>query len=75
MITLKAQEKFIKSKGWATWYNPKYWVHSKTIEDATRQDYTNYVMYLNSAYCFEKLNLPPFKYYIFVSGLILLSFF
>jgi len=65
MITLKAQEKFVKSKGWSTWYNPKYWVHPKMIIDATRQDYTNYGMDLNSAYCFEKLNLPSFKFNFF----------
>lgn len=65
MITLKAQEKFVKSKGWSTWYNPKYWVHPKTIEDGHYQNYTCYGMDLNSAYCFEKLNLPAFKPHMF----------
>jgi hypothetical protein len=60
MISLKQQEKYIKSKGWSTWYNPKYWVNPKTVVDEKRQDYTNYGMSLNSAYCFEKLNLPKF---------------
>ena len=60
-ISLEDQEKFIKSKGWSTWYNPRYWVHPKTISDESRQDYTNYGMDLNSAYCFEKLNLPKFE--------------
>jgi len=61
LISLKEQENYIKSKGWSTWYNEKYWVHPKTIVDDNRQDYTNYGMDLNSAYCFEKLNLPKFQ--------------
>jgi hypothetical protein len=61
MISLQEQEKYIKSKSWSTWYNQKYWVHPKTVEDKSCQDYTNYGMDLNSAYCFEKLKLPKFK--------------
>ena len=61
LITLKEQEKYIKSKGWSTWYNPNYWVNPKTIADAKCQDYTSYGMDLNSAYCFSKLKLPKFK--------------
>ena len=61
MISLKEQEKFISSKGWYTWYNPKYWVNEKTVEDPKSQDFTYYGMDLNSAYCFEKLNLPKFQ--------------
>lgn len=60
MISLKIQEKYITSKGWSTWYNPKYWVNPKTIKDSSCQDYTAYGMDLNSAYCFEKLRLPKF---------------
>jgi hypothetical protein len=60
MISLKTQEKFIKSKGWSTWYNPNYWVHEKTVVEPNKQDYTDYGMDLNSAYCFEKLKLPRF---------------
>lgn len=59
-ITLKEQEDFIKLRGWSTWYNEKYWVHPKVITDEKCQDYTNYGMDLNSAYCFEKLALPKF---------------
>jgi len=59
-ISLKTQEKFIISKGWSTWYNPRYWVHPKTVADKSRQDFTAYGMDLNSAYCFEKLGLPTF---------------
>ena len=61
MITLKEQSKFISKRGWYQWYNILYWVNPKTVEDPTQQDYTNYGMDLNSAYCFEKLNLPKFK--------------
>lgn len=64
MISLKEQEKFIKSKGWGTYYDPKYWVHPKVVEDSKRQDYTNYGMDINSAYCFEKLDLPKFEFSI-----------
>jgi hypothetical protein len=58
MISLIEQEAYIKKYGWSTWYNPKYWVNPKIIQDPKTQDYTNYGMDLNSAYCFEKLNLP-----------------
>lgn len=61
LITLKEQEKYIKSKGWGTWYNPNYWVNPETVSDHKCQDYTSYGMDLNSAYCFAKLNLPKFK--------------
>lgn len=64
-ISLKEQAKYIQSKGWRTWYNPNYWVHEKTVEDSSKMDYTNYGMDLNSAYCFEKLKLPKFKFSIF----------
>jgi hypothetical protein len=61
MISLKIQEEYVISKGWSTWYNKGYWVNPKTIVDPKSQDYTNYGMDLNSAYCFEKLKLPPFE--------------
>lgn len=61
MISLKEQERYVKSKGWSTWYNPKYWVNPKTIVDPKCQDFTSYGMDLNSAYCFEKLKLPKFE--------------
>lgn len=61
MISLKEQEHYVKSKGWSTWYHSNYWVHTKTIVDPNCQDYTSYGLSLNSAYCFEKLNLPPFR--------------
>lgn len=60
MISLKEQEKYVISKGWSTWYNKNYWVNPKTIVNPKSQDYTNYGMDLNSAYCFEKLKLPKF---------------
>ena len=63
MISLKEQEKYIISKGWFTYYNPKYWVHEKTVAEPAKQDYTDYGMDLNSAYCFEKLNLPKFQFW------------
>jgi len=61
LISLTKQEAFIKSKGWSQWYNVRYWVNPKTVADERSQDYTNYGMDLNSAYCFEKLNLPKFQ--------------
>ena len=61
MISLKIQEEYVISKGWSTWYNKGYWVNPKTISDNKSQNYTDYGMDLNSAYCFEKLKLPPFK--------------
>ena len=61
LIDLNKQENYIKSKGWSTWYNEKYWVHPKTVEDSAKQDFTLYGMDLNSAYCFEKLSLPKFQ--------------
>jgi len=68
LISLTEQEKYIRSKGWTTWYNEKYWVHSKTVKDQSVQDFTNYGMDLNSAYCFEKLKLPPFEPALFGFG-------
>lgn len=56
-ISKKEQQKFVKSKGWHTWYNPNYWVNEKVIKDPTSQDYTNYGMDLASAYTHEKLKL------------------
>jgi len=65
LISKKEQEEFIKAHGWSTWYNVNYWVHPKTVSDPSSQDYTNYGMDLNSAYCFEKLDLPKFEYRMF----------
>jgi len=42
LISLKEQEECVISAGWATWYNPKYWVHTKTVKNPKCQDYTNY---------------------------------
>lgn len=61
MITKQEQHDLLISRGWGTWYNPNNWVHRKTVANPKQQDHTNYGMDLNSAYCFEMLNLPPFK--------------
>lgn len=55
------KEKFLRKKGWSTWYNDNYWVHEKTIADPSRQDHTNYGMSLEEAYNFEVNNEPPFE--------------
>lgn len=59
--TREEKEKFLRSRGWETWYNPNYWVHPKTIVDKSRQDYTNYGMSLNDAMKFETEKLEPFN--------------
>lgn len=53
-------EKFLKRRGWSTWYDNAYWVHEKIV-DSNNMDYTNYGMDLQSAFIFEVENLPKFK--------------
>jgi len=57
------KEKFLTSKGWHTWYNPKYWVHPDCVEDKTRMDYTNYGFILDEAFEYEKIGKPKFRFF------------
>ena len=54
---------FLRSKGWHTWYNEKYWVHPECVEDKTRMDYTNYGMTIEDAVKYEKLGKPKFAFF------------
>lgn len=60
-LSKKDMQTYLESKGWHTWYNPEYWVHTKTIVDPKRQDYTNYGMSLERAYAYEINNEKPFN--------------
>jgi hypothetical protein len=53
--------KWLKKRGWNTWYNKDYWVNPKCVADSTQQDYTNYGMDVASAFIHEVENLPPFQ--------------
>jgi hypothetical protein len=53
-------EKFLRKKGWHTYYNELYWVHPKLIQDNSTQDYTNYGMTIDSAFVYEVENLSSF---------------
>lgn len=57
------KKKFLEERGWGTWYSNNYWVHPKTVEDRSRQDYTDYGMSLDGAYQFELVcpnrKIPP----------------
>jgi len=67
--TLKARErkelieKYLRSKGWFTWYNEAYWCNEKTIENEKEQDCTDYGMDMESALIFELQDLPKFQHY------------
>ena len=61
-LTLDQKIAYIKKKGWEQYYNPNYWVHPKTVEDKTRQDYTNYGFNAEEAYIVEKNKLYPFPF-------------
>jgi hypothetical protein len=54
-------EKYLKDRGWHTWYNPNYWVHKDLVEDPNSMDYTNYGMSLDHALDFEKKGKPKFR--------------
>ena len=56
-----SKEDFLKSKGWSTWYNEKYWVNPKLVSDPRKQEYTNYGMDLESAYFHEINDLGKFE--------------
>ena len=60
-MTLEEKQEFLKSKGWSTWYNPKYWVHPEMVEDPASMDYTNYGMNIDDAIRYEKIGKPKFK--------------
>ena len=55
------KEKYLKKKGWSTWYNPNYWVNPKMIVDPESQDYTDYGMSLGDAYVWESNRLGKVK--------------
>lgn len=57
----KAVRVFLKKRGWHTYYNPNYWVNKKTIQDSSRQDYTNYGMPIEMAFVFEVENFSAFR--------------
>lgn len=52
-MTDEEKRSALTAAGWHLWYNHNYWVHSKTIIDPARQDYTNYGMSLEDAYRYE----------------------
>lgn len=56
------KEKFLRDRGWGTWYNPDYWVHPKTIKDPKSQDYTNYGLNLDRAVEFETSEEEPWSW-------------
>lgn len=47
------KERFLKERGWRTWHSDSYWVNPKTVEDKSRQDYTNYGLSMDDAIRFE----------------------
>lgn len=47
-------QSYLMGRGWHQYYHHDYWVNPKTIEDPTRQDYTNFGGTLNEALAFEK---------------------
>ena len=62
-MTDEEKRAFVQARGWNTYYNPKYWVHPKTIVDENVQDFTNYGMSLDDAVVFEQTSLPPIQSY------------
>jgi hypothetical protein len=57
----KIIEKFLIRRGWNTYYNENYWIHTKTVKDPHEQDHTNYGMDLESAFVYEVENLSSFR--------------
>jgi hypothetical protein len=55
------KEKFLKDRGWSTWYNPNYWVHPESVINPKAQDYTNYGMNIDDAIAYEKLGKPKHR--------------
>ena len=55
-------EDWLRERGWSTWYNENYWVHRDSVEDSTKQDYTNYGMGWQDAVRYERLGKPKHKY-------------
>jgi hypothetical protein len=56
----KAQ--YLLDNGWTTYYSREYWVHKDTVELPEKQDYTDYGLSLDSAYKYEILGRPKFRY-------------
>lgn len=62
-MTNEEKEAWLSERGWSTWYNPKYWVHSDCVEDPSSMDYTNYGFNIDDAIAYEKLGRPKFKFH------------
>lgn len=59
-MTDAEKKAFLVERGWNTYYNPKYWVHPKTVANPEAQDYTDYGMSLDDAVRYEQEGRGPF---------------
>jgi hypothetical protein len=58
-MTEEEKAAWLIERGWSTYYNPRYWVHPKTVADPSQQDYTNYGMLIDDAVAYENIGCPP----------------
>lgn len=61
-MTRDEKEKHLRDNGWRTWHSKDYWVHPDTVQDPTRQDFTDYGLNLETALRYEKIGRPKFNY-------------
>ena len=54
--------KWLEDRGWSKWYNENYWVHPDSVQDPTRQNYTDYGFSLEEAVKYESIGKPKHKY-------------
>ena len=59
-VSPEEKAEVLTEAGWSTWYNPNYWVHTKTVADPNVQDHTDYGLPLDSAFEFEIWDASPF---------------
>jgi len=53
------KRKYLKEKGWHTWYNDSYWVKEDLVDK--NLDYTNYGFSLEEAFEIERQNKQNLK--------------